>query len=84
VGVLDLIEGNNEALPVVGVEKMVRIGVWIWIDLGHYSLVIRRAAEALELIGRRLGCPPDPMDPPPAPLGLGDGPTSVDPLALGH
>jgi hypothetical protein len=84
VGILNLIESNDQALTVIALEQTVRGSVRIGIDLGDDPLVVWRPAESLQLLGRRLRRPPDPMYLPPASLGLRHGPASVDPLPVGH
>ena len=74
--VLDLVEGDDQrALPA---QQRVAVGVGIRIHLGDDALVVRRPAEPLQLLGRGLRRPPDPVHPPPPPLRLLDRPLAVD------
>src|SRR6266508_2272808 len=79
--VLDLIEGEDEALPIVRLEEGGRIRVGVGIDLGDDALVLGRAAQPLKLLGRRLRRPPYPVDAPAAALRLGDRAAPVDEIA---
>ena len=82
--ILDLIQRDHEPLAVVTVKQAVGIGVGIWVDLGNHALVVRRPAQALELVGGRFGRSPDLVDTAPAALRLGDRPLPVDLFEVGH
>ena len=84
VRVLNLIQGDDQALAVVPVEQRVRIRIRVGIHLRHHALMVGGSAEPLELLGRGLGGPPDAMHRPPPPPRLRDRASPVDQLVLGH
>ena len=62
-----------------------RLDVGIGVGFGDDALVVGRAAEPLQLLGRGLGRAPDPPHRPPPPFGLLDRALAVDDLAVvGH
>src|ERR1044072_3052764 len=76
-GILDLLEGDEE-VPLA--QHAARVAIGIWIHLADDPLMVGRPAKPLQLLRRGLWRLPDPMNPPPPALRLGNRAAAVDEL----